>query len=59
MALADRIAIAEFPLEVDAAPGSALLLVARVAGDGRVEVVGHLAGSALVELFRTARRVKD
>ena len=47
--LAEREAIAEVVLPFDAAPGSTLLLVARVAEDGRVEVVGSLSGSPLVE----------
>ena len=49
IALADRTPIAEVALPVDVAPGSALLLVARVAEDGRVEVLGTIAGSPLVD----------
>jgi hypothetical protein len=49
VALADRTVLAEVTIDTGAAPGSALLLVARVAEDGRVEVVGSLTGSPLVE----------
>ena len=47
--VADWASIAEVMLAVDAEPGTALLLVARVAEDGRVEVVGSITGSPLVE----------
>ncbi len=49
VAFADRGVVAEVTMTTDAKPGSALLLVARVADDGRVEVVGSLTRSPLVD----------
>ena len=49
LTIADRATIAEVTLAVDAEPGTPLLLVARVAEDGRVEVVGSITGSPLVD----------
>ena len=48
--LADRATVASVSFATDAAPGSAILLVARVAADGMVEVVGSVPDrSPLIE----------
>ena len=41
--------IAEVALAIDAEPGAAVLLVARVGADGVIEVVGSIAGTPLVD----------
>ena len=49
VSLADWATIAEVVLPIEPEPGTTVLLVGRVADDGRVEVVGSIIGSPLVE----------
>ena len=47
VALAERQVIARLPLEVDAAPGEAVVLVARMGDDGVLDIVGRVADAGL------------
>ena len=47
IAIADRRAIAHLSLDTGAAPGSVVVLVARVAADGSLDIVGSVADKAL------------